>query len=29
LNEPLDKRAALMLLEGLLEARTATPEPVR
>ena len=29
LNEPLDKRAALMLLEGLLETRTATPEPVR
>jgi len=29
LNEPLDKRAALMLLEGLLDARTPTPEPVR
>ncbi len=29
LNEPLDKRAALMLLEGLLEARAAMPEPAR
>ena len=29
LNEPLDKRAALMLLEGLLERRPATPELVR
>jgi DEAD/DEAH box helicase domain-containing protein len=29
LNEPLDKRAALMLLEGLLERRAATPELVR
>lgn len=28
LNEPLDKRAALMLLQGLF-ARTATAEPVR